>query len=34
MQPTTVVQAFENIVLCAGDGGASWGRIDELVGVE
>jgi len=29
MQLTTVVQAFENIVLCAGDGGRSWGGADE-----
>ena len=31
MQLTTVVQAFENAVLCADDGGESWGRIDEAV---
>ena len=31
MQLTTVVQAFENIVLCAGDGGRSWGRTDDGV---
>jgi len=29
MQPTTVVQAFENVVLCADDGEGSWGRIDD-----
>jgi len=31
MQLTTVVHAFENIVLCVDDGGRSWGRTDEEV---
>jgi hypothetical protein len=34
MQPTTVVQAFENIVLCPGDGAGSWDGTDEVVEVE
>jgi hypothetical protein len=31
MQPTTVVQAFENTVLCVGDGARSWDGIEEVV---
>jgi hypothetical protein len=31
MQLTTVVQAFENAVLCPGDGAGSWGMTDEGV---
>ena len=30
MQLTTVVQAFENAVLCAGDGRGSWDTTDKV----